>query len=106
MKRGDILHTRTTCEGGVNFSACALASTATPRARTKVGVRVCVSCVSNSIKMALEGCSKNSPIYISDSSPVSVHDSPVKLLTEERKRGKCRYEWHYFNTCKKICKLI
>ena len=47
--------------------------------------------------MALEGSSKNFPICLSDSSPISVPASPVKLLTEERKRDKCRYEARLLN---------
>ena len=66
---------------------------------------VCVCCVSTEIGMALEGSSRNNPIYLSDSSPISVPASPVKLLTEEKKRDKCRYEWAYLGI-KECCKLL
>ena len=48
-------------------------------------------CRSVTIKISMEGSSKKNPIYLSDSSPISVLTSPVKLLTEEGKRGECRY---------------
>ena len=51
------------------------------------------NCVSVTIEMALEGSSKNFPICVSDSSPVSVPASPVKPLTEESKRDQCRYDY-------------
>ena len=74
--------------GGANLCACAF-STA-----YLVSSPLCMvgKDLSVSIDMSLEGSSKSNPIYLSDSSPISVPTSPVKLLAEEEKRDQYRYE--------------
>ena len=67
--------------------ACVYALACTCYFLDRWAVAVCLVVES---RMEPEGLSRDNPIYLSDTSPISVDSSPVKLLSIEQRR-RCRY---------------
>ena len=89
LRAGQYLHMRNTCK----ILLCVRRhTTLKPQHNVPRGwLTKTAECSSSAVEMTLECSSRNNPIYLLDSSPITVPASPVKLLMEEKKRDKYRY---------------